>query len=225
MKHANVIKGKYSKEAEVATVAAFEAGRIAMKGLLEAKSRSGDHNNNSTLGVSSKGGIDLVTKYDKACEKYIFESLRKSFPQYEFIGEESSSKNVLTNNPTFCVDPIDGTTNFVHALPMFAISIGLVVNKRSVLGVIYVPSSDSIYQAAENEGAYLNGLKIHVDDADSLQSALISTNFGHSRDQNVVHNQINSVHNLLKGNARSIRMLGKFIFDIFSQSIIFSNAP
>ena len=76
MKYANVIKGKYSKEAEVASVAVFEAGRIAMEGLLEAKSRSGDHNNNNTLGVSSKGGIDLVTtKHDKACESYIFESL------------------------------------------------------------------------------------------------------------------------------------------------------
>ena len=97
MKYANVIKGKYSKEAEVASVAAFEAGRIAMEGLLEAKSRSGDHNNNISLGVSSIGGSDLVTKYVKAGENYIFESLRKSFPQYEFIGEESSSKNVLTN--------------------------------------------------------------------------------------------------------------------------------
>ena len=225
MEFVNVIKGKYSKEAEVASGAAFEAGRLAMKGLLEAKNRSEENNNNNTLGVSSKGGIDLVTEYDKACEKYIFESLRKSFPQYEFIGEESSSENVLTTKPTFCVDPIDGTTNFVHALPMFAISIGLVVNKRSVLGVIYIPSSNSMYQAAEGEGAYLNGQKIHVDDADSLQTALVSTNFGHSRDPNVVHNQINSVHNLLKGNARSIRMLGKFAIYIFSESIIFNYAP
>ena len=105
MKYANVIQGKYSKEAEVASVAAFEAGRIAMKGLLEAKSRSGDHNNNNTLGVSSKGGIDLVTKYDKACESYIFEfhfidwmqinSDSSDFPMESRFSDDLSARRVL----------------------------------------------------------------------------------------------------------------------------------
>ena len=152
-----------------------------------------------------------MTKYDKGCETLIFNKLREHFPKYDFIGEESSADNNITDRHTFCVDPIDGTTNFVHTLPMFAISIGLVVNKRSVLGIIYIPSSRTLYQAAENEGAYLNGVKIHVDDSDNLSSALIATNFGHSRDPNILQSQINSVHNLLKNQARSIRMLGKFI--------------
>ena len=93
---------------------------------------------------------------------------------------------------------------------MFAISIGLLVNKRSVLGIIYIPSSGLLYQAAEKCGAYLNAVRIHVDDADNLSSALIATNFGHSRDPTIVKNQITSVHNLLKKQARSIRMLGKY---------------
>jgi fructose-1,6-bisphosphatase/inositol monophosphatase family enzyme len=206
---ATVIKGKYCKEAEIAIIAAVEAGSLALQGIKRAKALN-VNNNNDSLGVSSKGGIDLVTKYDKGCETLIFNKLREHFPNYEFIGEESSSDNDLSDRHTFCVDPIDGTTNFVHTLPMFAISIGLVVNKKSVLGIIYIPSSGALYQAAEREGAFLNGVRIHVDDSDNLSSALIATNFGHSRDPTVVQSQITSVHNLLKNQARSIRMLGKF---------------
>lgn len=209
-KYVNIINGKYCEEAKIATLAALEAGHFALEGQKQAKANVSVNNNNDSLGVLSKGGIDLVTKYDKGCEKLIFDRLREHFASYEFIGEESSSENKLTDSPTFCVDPIDGTTNFVHALPMFAISIGLLVNKRSVLGIIYIPSSGLLYQAAEKCGAYLNAVRIHVDDADNLSSALIATNFGHSRDPTIVKDQITSVHNLLKKQARSIRMLGKY---------------
>ena len=154
-KYVNIINGKYCEEAKIATLAALEAGHFALEGQKQAKANVSVNNNNDSLGVLSKGGIDLVTKYDKGCEKLIFDRLREHFASYEFIGEESSSENKLTDSPTFCVDPIDGTTNFVHALPMFAISIGLLVNKRSVLGIIYIPSSGLLYQAAEKCGAYL----------------------------------------------------------------------
>ena len=80
MKYANVIKGKYSKEAEVASVAAFEAGRIAMEGLLEAKSRSGDHNNNNTLGVTQKGALIWLLNMTKPVKVIFLSRYENLFP-------------------------------------------------------------------------------------------------------------------------------------------------
>ena len=130
-----------------ATMAAYAAGKLAMK-LTESLETGG--NNDKALGVVSKGGIDLVTAVDKKCEENIFKRLRQRFEGegHQFIGEESSGDVVLTDAYTWCVDPIDGTTNFVHSLtPLFAISIGLLRNKKPILGVIYVPAADELFQA------------------------------------------------------------------------------
>jgi len=191
-----------------ATMAAYAAGKLAMK-LTESLETGG--NNDMALGVVSKGGIDLVTAVDKKCEENIFKRLRQRFEGegHQFIGEESSGDVVLTDSYTWCVDPIDGTTNFVHSLtPLFAISIGLLHNKKPILGVIYVPAADELFQAAEGYGSYLNGRKIAVDDSSNVSEALIATNFGHSRDPQIVQDQVTWVHGLMKENARSIRMLG-----------------
>eukprot|EP00945_MAST-04E_sp_MAST-4E-sp1_P005529 g5529.t1 len=189
-----------------ASHAARSAGNLAMK-LINSLDAGG--NNDNALGVISKGGIDLVTAVDKKCEENIFQRLRKRFPDHCFIGEESSADSVLTDKPTWCVDPIDGTTNFVHALtPLFAISIGLLINKKPVMGVIYLPASDEMFQAGRGYGAFLNGRQIFVDNSANLSEALIASNFGHSRDPSIVQEQVSCVHGLMKENARSIRMLG-----------------
>ena len=162
-----------------------------------------------TMEITSKGGIDLVTAIDKGCEKHIFDSLRNHFPTHLFIGEESASEVVLGNEPTWCVDPVDGTTNFVHGFPMFCVSIGLFVNRRPVVGVIYDPSCKDMYCAVKGSGAFCNGTPIHVDqEAVTLPQAFVCTNFGHSRDPEILARQMHCTNALLQGQVRAIRMTG-----------------
>ncbi|KAG6333144.1 hypothetical protein ID866_5940 [Astraeus odoratus] len=105
---------------------------------------------------SKKNSVDLVTEYDVAVENLVRSEIKKAYPNFKFIGEESySSDTELTIEPTFCVDPIDGTTNFVHGFPYACISIGLIYQKRPVLGVIYNPFLDHLYTGIEGQGSYL----------------------------------------------------------------------
>ncbi|OBZ68380.1 Protein qutG [Grifola frondosa] len=105
-----------------------------------------------------KNSVDLVTEYDVRVEELVKRELSAEYPTFKFIGEESyaaGSRQVLTDEPTFCVDPIDGTTNFVHGFPHVAISIGLIAQQHPVLGVIYNPFLEQLYTAAKGLGAFL----------------------------------------------------------------------
>ena len=162
-----------------------------------------------SVSVKSKGGIDLVTDVDTKCEKLIFQALREEFPAHSFIGEESASDVELTDAPTWCVDPVDGTTNFVHQIPLFCVSIGLFIGKQPVMGVIYNASTGNLFSAIKGEGAFMNGISMHVDiGADNLPKAVVFTNFGHSRDQSIIQDSVEGVHELLKRGVRGIRMTG-----------------
>ena len=161
-----------------------------------------------SLSIVSKGGIDLVTDIDQRCEKLVFEGLREAFPEHCFIGEESAADVVLDHRPTWCVDPVDGTTNFIHKFPMFCVSIGLCINREPVLGVIFDPTHDDLYHAVKGQGAFCNGEPIHVDNAASLDEAVVCTNFGHSRDPKIIEPSVAAMHTLLRGGVRGIRMTG-----------------
>ncbi|KIJ66478.1 hypothetical protein HYDPIDRAFT_26826 [Hydnomerulius pinastri MD-312] len=105
-----------------------------------------------------KNSADLVTEYDVAVESLVMSEIKKAYPSFKFIGEESYSSGTrpeLTDEPTFCVDPIDGTTNFVHGFPFCCISLGLIYQKRAVLGVVYNPFIDYMYTGVEGQGSYL----------------------------------------------------------------------
>ncbi|XP_030387347.1 inositol monophosphatase 2-like [Scaptodrosophila lebanonensis] len=112
---------------------------------------------------------DFVTVYDVQIEQTLCQSLKAAFPESIFIGEEetSSTKNKmkLTDAPTWILDPIDGTTNFMHKLPFSAISLALTINKQLVMGVVYNPAANELYSAWKANGAYLNGQRIHVSGA------------------------------------------------------------
>uniref|UniRef100_A0A060SYN8 Inositol-1-monophosphatase n=1 Tax=Blastobotrys adeninivorans TaxID=409370 RepID=A0A060SYN8_BLAAD len=111
-----------------------------------------------------KNAIDLVTEIDKAVEALVSSSLRDQFPDYEFMGEESyvPGQTVLTDAPTFIVDPIDGTTNFVHGFPFSCISLGFAIDKRPAVGVVHNPSTGDMYTAIKGKGAYLvKGATVH----------------------------------------------------------------
>jgi myo-inositol-1(or 4)-monophosphatase len=147
----------------------------------------------STSDVNEKkNSVDLVTEYDVAVEELVKSEIAKAYPSFKFIGEESYSsgtRNELTDDPTFCVDPIDGTTNFVHGFPFACISLGLIYQKRPVLGVIYNPFLDHLYTGIEGQGSFLTRgnsqpLKLPLTNPKplpSLQKALLAIEWGSDR--------------------------------------------
>ncbi|KAJ7597904.1 hypothetical protein C8J56DRAFT_773553 [Mycena floridula] len=105
-----------------------------------------------------KNSVDLVTEYDVRVEELVKKEIGAKYPTFQFIGEESyaaGSREPMTDEPTFCVDPIDGTTNFVHGFPWVCISLGLIYKRHSVLGVIYNPFLDHLWTGVKGQGAYL----------------------------------------------------------------------
>lgn len=127
----------------------------------------------------------MVTETDRAVEKLLIDSLSKHFPDHKFIGEESVSAGVqciLTEAPTWIIDPIDGTMNFVHSFPHSCISIALFINRKPEIGIIYNPVLNQLFTACKGKGAYLNGNQIKVSNKISLAEALIMIEFGTSRD-------------------------------------------
>ncbi|XP_076275489.1 uncharacterized protein LOC143206701 [Rhynchophorus ferrugineus] len=113
-----------------------------------------------------KGGNiwDVVTIYDRKIEQILIEKIKQEYPEHKFIGEEESAdKNTisqLTSLPTWIIDPIDGTANFVKRMPLTCISVGLTINKEQVLGIVYNPYAKELFTAIRGQGAYLNGKKI-----------------------------------------------------------------
>ena len=107
------------------------------------------------LQVSLKGPGDFVTASDKKVEKILIEELQKARPNYSILSEEIGK---ISNDESFkwIIDPIDGTANFLHGIPHFAISIGLEHNKEIICGIIYDPIKDEIFTAEKGNGAYLN---------------------------------------------------------------------
>lgn len=110
--------------------------------------------------------FDLVTIYDKQIEDLLINEIGAKYPNCKFIGEErsaeSNQEDILTDDPTWIIDPIDGTTNFINKIPHCCISIGLSILKELVLGIVYNPISNELYSAWKGHGAYRNGEKIHV---------------------------------------------------------------
>lgn len=130
--------------------------------------------------------IDLVTATDKEVEQLLIRGLLDAFPDHKFIGEEESAAggapNKLTDAPTWIIDPVDGTMNFVHSFPHSCISIGLKVNKVTEIGIVFNPMLDQRFTARRGQGAYLNGRRIHVSGQKELGKSLVTTEFGTSRD-------------------------------------------
>ncbi|KAF4623456.1 hypothetical protein D9613_002267 [Agrocybe pediades] len=168
---------------------AREAGQLILEGSVAIQSAS------SESGVNEKkNSVDLVTEYDVRVEELVKKKLKSQYPTFQFIGEESysaGSRSPLTNEPTFCVDPIDGTTNFVHGFPFVCISLGLIYNKRPVLGVIFNPFLDHLYTGIKGHGSYLtrgiNAKPVKLPLASppkplpSLSQALIAVEWGSDR--------------------------------------------
>lgn len=130
--------------------------------------------------------IDLVTEVDKKVEQTLIGALSKKYPTHKFIGEESVAegfKCVLTDDPTWVIDPVDGTMNFVHGFPHSCISLGLLIKKESVIGIIYNPILNQLFTAQKGKGAFCNDRQIHVSHVKQLKEALVTFEVGTSRDE------------------------------------------
>jgi myo-inositol-1(or 4)-monophosphatase len=149
----------------VMTAAALKAGRSLKRDFGEVEN----------LQVSVKGPGDFVTVADKKAEKIIFEELSKARPGYGFVMEEGGVVEGADKSHTWYIDPLDGTTNFLHGLPIFAVSIGLEREGQLVAGVIYNPATDDIFVAEKGQGAYYNNRRIRVAARRDVAEGLIAT--------------------------------------------------
>lgn len=148
----------------IAIDAAKEAGRIQM--LHFGRSQS----------VQYKGEFNPVTEVDRLCEQTIVRMISDVFPDHDILTEESPFKG--KGSPwKWIIDPLDGTTNYLHGFPCFCVSIGLEVEGEVKMGVVYVPPLDELFQAERGRGAFLNGERITVSRADRLNKSLLCTGF------------------------------------------------
>ena len=128
------------------------------------------------LQVSKKGPRDFVTNADLKAEKIILEELKKARPNYSIISEENGTDINKDKNNTWIVDPIDGTINFLHGIPHFAISIALKSNDEIVSGLIFDPIKNEMFYAEKNNGAFFNNQRIRVSSKNNIDECLFATN-------------------------------------------------
>lgn len=143
------------------------------------KSLSRDFGEVQNLQVSLKGPGDFVSQADRKAEKIIHDELMKSRPTYGFLGEESEEIKGTDGAHRWIVDPLDGTTNFLHGIPVFGVSIALERNNEIVAGVIYNPAMDELYTAERGGGAFLNDRRLRVASRRVLSDAVIGCGVPH----------------------------------------------
>ncbi|TFJ86880.1 hypothetical protein NSK_001968 [Nannochloropsis salina CCMP1776] len=205
-----LFKSEWAREIHIATQAALSAG-VNLKACSEKDPTS--------KCVSHKGEIDLVTETDKENEREIVALLRKHFPSYLVIGEEEASDAgaipPLTRAPTWIIDPIDGTTNFVHGCPLSCVSIALAVDKAVVVGVIHDPFKDELFLAARGRGSYLNGKPLQTaGGTHELHQAVIIQEFGYERSEAGIRKLLRVSERLLRGNVQALRQFGSGVLDL-----------
>ena len=128
------------------------------------------------LQVSKKGPKDFVTKTDKKVEKILIDELSKSKKNYSFITEETGKIINKNKNIFWIIDPIDGTTNFLHGIPHFAISVALQADDEIIIGLIYDPIKNEVFYAEKNNGAFVNNFRIRVSNKSNLDECLFASN-------------------------------------------------
>ena len=127
------------------------------------------------LQVSKKGPTDFVTNSDLKAEKIIIEELKKARPHYSIISEENGIENNKDKNNTWIIDPIDGTINFLHGIPHFAISIALKSNEEIISGIIFDPIKNEMFYAEKNNGSYFNNHRVRVSQKNEVSDCLFVT--------------------------------------------------
>ena len=154
------------------------------------------------LSIDRKGAQDLVSEADRACEDLIVAALARRFPRDGFVGEERGSRNADAA-AIWVIDPIDGTHNFLTGIPVWCVSLGLVVDGELVLGVIDHPLAGELYSARSGGGAFLNGQRIRVSGETDLKRARICVGFSYRRS---VEEHVRAVQALLSAGCEYLRL-------------------
>jgi myo-inositol-1(or 4)-monophosphatase len=131
------------------------------------------------LQVSLKGPANFVTAADRRAEEIVYEELAKARPEYGFLGEESGTREGSDKTHRWIVDPLDGTTNFLHGIPHFAISIALERNGTIVAGLVYNPANDDLFVAERGKGAFFNDQRLRVAGRQRLSEAIVACGLPH----------------------------------------------
>ena len=153
--------------------------------IIEALHESGNiirSNFGQNIQAEYKGEIDIVTAIDKKCEETIISIIKKKFPNHSILAEESG-KDTQTENYSWIIDPIDGTTNFFHSFPVVCTSIAVAHKNEIILGGIYDPLRDELFFAEKGKGAVMNGQPIKVSQTEKLDKSLLATGFAYDRRQ------------------------------------------
>ena len=190
---------------ETAIEAAYQAGDLQMAQF------------GTAIQIEKKGMIDLVTEVDVAIERLFRALIGERFPDHGILGEEMQKEETplpAGERPSHCwvFDPIDGTTNYAHGLPIFCVSIALEVHGRTEVGVVYDPTRRELFTAVRGEGARLNGALLKVSDASHLIDAMLVTGFPYD-----IHSRLDEIIGLFRafvGRARAVRRLGSAALDL-----------
>ncbi len=151
----------------VAVMAARRAGAILIRNLVKLEK----------LKIEKKGHNDYVSEADRAAERAIIDVVQKHYPEHAILAEESGAQGDAAADTVWIIDPLDGTTNYLHGFPVFAISIGVQVNGRMAHAVVYDPMRQELFTATRGAGAQLDDHKIRVSGQNELEHALVGTGF------------------------------------------------
>lgn len=162
--------------------------------------------------VEHKSAIDLVTSIDRQSEHRIVELVRKYYPEHSIVAEEGTEISHNGASYQWIIDPLDGTTNFVHGFPHFAISIAVAEGDEIVVGLVYDPMKDETFTATHGGGAYLNGEPITTSKVSKLGNALLATGFPYDRRQRA--DEYLALFRQFMGSAQDIRRGGSAALDL-----------
>jgi myo-inositol-1(or 4)-monophosphatase len=162
--------------------------------------------------VDKKGAIDLVTEVDVAIEREFRARIAERFPDHTVLGEEMGGSAIAPEGPCWVFDPIDGTTNFAHGLPIFCSSLALEIDGVAQVSAVYDPTRRELFTAERGAGARLNGMPMHVSGQGTLLEAVLVTGFPYD-----VHARVAEIVGLFAefvGRARAVRRLGSAAIDL-----------
>jgi myo-inositol-1(or 4)-monophosphatase len=161
--------------------------------------------------VNYKGVANLVTEMDILAEKYIVAAIRRRFPQHNILAEEKTAPQTVSSY-RWVIDPLDGTTNYAHGLPIFSVSIALEKEKELLLGVVYDPLQDHLFWAEKGKGAFLNRKRIRVSSTPRLSQSLLATGFPYDLRSSPINNLDHFAHFVVRTHA--VRRLGSAALDL-----------